>query len=270
MLKFRKICLSLIAIFLTNPLIGIAFGKERESKMKSLSITIVYNNLHYDERLEAAWGFACFIKGLEKNILFDTGGSGPILLSNMKKLGVKPQEVDIIFLSHNHLDHTGGLWYLLKENHKVTVYLPESFPEDFKKRIKALGADYFSVNKPREIFKGVFTTGEMSRGIIEQSLILDTEKGLVVITGCAHPGIAVIVKKAKQMCEGQIYLALGGFHLMGYTEGGIKEIIHAFKEMGVAKVGPSHCTGEKALELFKKNWGDNFLGGGCGAIMEIK
>ncbi len=229
--------------------------------MKSLSITIFYNNLLHDERLEAAWGFACFIKGLEKNILFDTGGSGPILLSNMKKLGIKPQDVDVIFLSHNHPDHTGGLWDLLKEKHKLTVYLPESFPEDFKKRIKALGADFLSINKP---------IGELGRGIIEQSLVLGTEKGLVVITGCAHPGIAVILRKSKQMREGQIYLALGGFHLTSYSEAWIRRVIHSFKEMGVMKVGPGHCTGEKALELFKKNWEENFLEAGCGAIIEVR
>lgn len=262
--------MSLTVTALVIPLTAFAFGKEQEGKMKSLSITIVYNNLLYDEQLEASWGFACFIKGLEKNILFDTGGSGPILLSNMKKLGIKPEEVDIVFLSHNHHDHTGGLWDLLKENHRVTVYLPESFPQEFKERIKAPGADYFSVSEPREICKGVLTTGELGREIIEQSLVLDTEKGLVVITGCAHPGIAIIVKKAKQMRGGQIYLALGGFHLMSYSEAGIGEIIHSLKEMGVRRVGPSHCTGEKALALFKKEWGDNFLEAGCGAIIEIQ
>ena len=60
--------------------------------------------------------------------------------------------------------------------------------------------------------KNVYLTGEMGFSIKEQSLILNTPEGLIVITGCAHPGIVEIVKKAKAMLNRDIYLAIGGFH----------------------------------------------------------
>jgi len=75
---------------------------------KDLKITIVYDNNHYDDRLETRWGFSCYIKGAEKTILFDVGGEGQVLLSNMEKLNIDPKEVNLIFLSHVHYDHNSN------------------------------------------------------------------------------------------------------------------------------------------------------------------
>ena len=99
-------------------------------------ITIVYNNVPYDKKLQTSWGIAVFIQGFEKNILFDTGGDGTVLLSNMNKLQIFPKNIDIIFLSHIHGDHTGGLKSVLEKNNKISVYLPNSFPGSFKENIK--------------------------------------------------------------------------------------------------------------------------------------
>jgi 7,8-dihydropterin-6-yl-methyl-4-(beta-D-ribofuranosyl)aminobenzene 5'-phosphate synthase len=103
----------------------------------------------------------------------------------------------------------------------------------------------------------------------EQSLILETPKGLVIITGCAHPGIVQIVAKAKDLLKKDIYMVVGGFHLIGTSTTRILEIIQKLKDFGVEKVAPSHCTGEKAISLFKKNWGKNFVEGGCGAVIPL-
>ena len=82
---------------------------------EDLTITVVYNNVPYDSRLSTAWGISCFNGGLEKTILFDTGGNGQVLLANMEKTGIAPKEVEIVFLSHIHEDHAGGLWDLLQK-----------------------------------------------------------------------------------------------------------------------------------------------------------
>lgn len=78
---------------------------------KALRMTIVYDNNALQERLAADWGFSCLVKGLEKSILFDTGRDGRTLLSNMEKLGISPAEIDLVFLSHEHKDHTAD-WTL--------------------------------------------------------------------------------------------------------------------------------------------------------------
>ena len=67
---------------------------------KNLRIIVVYDNNPYKAGLTTSWGFACVIKGAEKTILFDTGGSSAVLLANMQQLGIDPKEIDIVVLSH--------------------------------------------------------------------------------------------------------------------------------------------------------------------------
>ena len=100
-------------------------------------------------------------------------------------------------------------------------------------------------------------------------MILDTSKGLVVITGCAHPGIVDIVRKAKEILDKEIYLVFGGFHLLQHSAQQVEKIIEQFKDLGVQKVGATHCTGDKAIEMFKKAYGDNFVTLGVGKALKI-
>ena len=232
-------------------------------------ITVVYDNNEYDPRLETAWGFSCLVKGAEKTILFDTGGNGKILLSNMSKLKIDPQEVEVVVLSHIHGDHVGGLNAFLDENSKVTVYLPHSFPGSFKDEVTKRGAKAISVDKPIKICQNVYSTGELGTWIKEESLLINTETGLVIITGCAHPGIVSIVRRAKEILKTKVYLVMGGFHLGGMSDRQIDEIVEGFKREGVEKVGPCHCSGNLARKLFKKAYGKDFISVGVGKVIEI-
>ena len=234
-----------------------------------LTVTILYDNYIFTEGTQADWGFSCLIKGTEKTILFDTGTKPDILLHNVKILKVNLKEIELVALSHIHGDHTGGLSAFLKENSKVSVYVPISFPDEFNKGVEATGAKIVSVDKPVAICKGVFSTGEMGTAIKEHGLILDTEKGLVFITGCAHPGIVGMVQRAKEVLDKNIYMVFGGFHLMQKSDAEMKEIIRQFKEMGVLKVGATHCTGEHQIDLFRKAYGENFVQMGVGRVIEI-
>lgn len=239
------------------------------SSYSNITLTILYNNIPSAQGLSTAWGFSCMVQGMEKTILFDTGGDGEILLSNMKRMNVDPGQIDMVFLSHIHWDHTGGLSEFLRENSEVTVYLLESFPAEFEDAIKREGAKTVAVREPVQIMTGVYSTGEMGTGIKEQSMILKTEKGLIVVTGCAHPGIVSIVRHSKNWLKDKIYLVLGGFHLMGYSDGQVENIVRQLKEIGIQKVAPSHCTGEAAMRSFKVSWGEDSLDGGCGAVITV-
>jgi 7,8-dihydropterin-6-yl-methyl-4-(beta-D-ribofuranosyl)aminobenzene 5'-phosphate synthase len=234
-----------------------------------ITVTVTYNNVPFDQSLITAWGISCFIKGLEKTILFDTGGDGSILLNNMKKLKIDPEDIDIVVLSHIHGDHVGGLWTVLENNDQITVYLPETFPKSFKDRARKICKEVIPVGQPVKICKDVWSTGQMGNWVKEQSLIIDTEEGLVVITGCAHPGIVSIVQRAKQLFKKEIYLVLGGFHLLAYDDGQVKGIIRQLKELRVKKIAPSHCTGGRAIELFRQAWGEDFFDLGCGAQVAV-
>ena len=130
-------------------------------------------------------------------------------------------------------------------------------------------AQVIPVDKPVEICKNVFLTGEMGSRVIEQSLVVNTDRGMIVITGCAHPGIVEILKKAKEIIDNDIYLVLGGFHLLEKSEKEIQEIIKKFKKLGVQRVGATHCTGDKAISLFKRAFGDNYVQMGVGKVVRI-
>jgi len=162
-----------------------------------MTITVVCDNNPYKEGLETAWGFSAVISGAEKTILFDTGGDGSMLLGNMDKLGIEPQSIDLVVLSHIHGDHTGGLNSFIEKNTNVPVYLPKSFSKKFKDNVVNFGAKVVEVEGPLEICENVYSTGQVGRLIQEQSLIIRTDKGLVVMVGCAHPAIMKIFENPK-------------------------------------------------------------------------
>ena len=130
------------------------------------------------------------------------------------------------------------------------------------------GANFRQI-KPTRLLYRAHSSGELGDSIKEQALILETSSGLLIITGCAHPGIVNVVRKAKELFKVEVYLVMGGFHLAGMSNAGIRETIRMLKEIGVKKVAPSHCTGERAIAFFREAWGDDFLEGGVGAGIEL-
>jgi 7,8-dihydropterin-6-yl-methyl-4-(beta-D-ribofuranosyl)aminobenzene 5'-phosphate synthase len=230
----------------------------------TMTLTLVYDNHMYDRDLQTAWGFSAWLEYNGHTILFDTGGDGSVLLSNLTRLGLKPQDVDSVVLSHAHRDHTGGLAAVLATNSTVTVYLPAAFPARFKAQVRAAGARVVEVSGPLEILPGLWSTGPMGNGIIEQALIAETAQGSVVITGCAHPGVDKMAARAAEIVRQDIYLLVGGFHLGGASQERIGEIISRLQLLGVEKVAPCHCTGDTARSRFQSTYGQDYFAAGAG------
>ncbi len=237
---------------------------------RGVTLTVVYDNYVSTEGTKSDWGFSCLIEGMDKTILFDTGARGDILLGNMEVLGIDPAGVDIVVLSHIHHDHIGGLDAVLDEQPDVSVYFGDSFPASFDRLVSKRGASPTRVRGPVEISPHVFSTGEIAGPPPEQSLILDTQKGLIVITGCSHPGITTILKRAKEMFDSEIYLVFGGFHLIGVSESAVQTIIADFKKLGVTKCGPTHCTGDRAITLFRETYGKDCITMGVGQVIRVQ
>ena len=231
-----------------------------------MKIAVVYDNRSLRHELSPAWGFSCLVGD---ELLFDTGGDGPRLLSNMEQMGLEVGRIKSVVLSHAHGDHTGGLGGILAVNKGITVYLPRSFRNRFKEQVRA-HARVVEIHEPMEIAEGIYTTGEMGRGLVEQSLVLATNKGLVVVTGCAHPGIVGMLHRAKQIGGNGVYLAIGGFHLSVVNRRKIEDIIAEFRRLGVQKVAPCHCTGSRAMEMFAAEYGDDFIKVGVGMVLDIE
>ena len=247
------------------------YGEKGREKVESgrIRLQVVFNNVSYARGLETSWGFACVIERTDATLLFDTGDNGDILLSNMHRLGLSPEAVGAVVLSHFHWDHTGGLEAFLLRNPKVTVYMPASFPGEFQQAVASFGASVVAVSGPRSLMDRTYSTGEMGAAIPEQALVLETKEGLVLITGCAHPGVADMAERAKTQFKKDLYLVMGGFHLGGMGEHEILDVIQRLQALGVQKVAPSHCTGEKAIHMFREAWGEDFVEGGLGADITL-
>lgn len=194
-----------------------------------MKISIIYDN-NAKENLEADWGFACLIEN-DKKILFDTGANGLILLENMEKMNIDPEKIDEVFISHPHFDHTGGLSSFLNSNQKAKIYIPISM-HGIKSREVA------KIKESREIHENIYSTGQLNG--IEQSLVINTNKGLVIIVGCSHPGVDRIMDKAKQLTGKEntntnIHAIIGGFH--GFNE------LEKLQEVDI--IAACHCTQHK-------------------------
>jgi 7,8-dihydropterin-6-yl-methyl-4-(beta-D-ribofuranosyl)aminobenzene 5'-phosphate synthase len=209
-------------------------------------ITIVYDNCLYKPGLKTGWGFSALIEtNHTPPILFDTGDDGAALLHNMEQLDISPAQIGIIVISHAHADHTGGLSAILQVNKKATLYVPVSIAA------RIPGIEIVPVGKPLEISSGVFTTGELNN--TEQSLAIKTARGIVVVTGCSHPGVGAILDAASS--RGKVYGIIGGLH--GFSD---------FSRLdGLDLICPCHCT------RYKKELEQEFPGQykECGAGLEL-
>ncbi|HMB32299.1 MAG TPA: MBL fold metallo-hydrolase [Desulfohalobiaceae bacterium] len=240
-------------------------------KVPKVVLISVYDNYMVNRGLKADWGFGSVIKTPKEVLLFDTGGNSKILISNLSNMGIDAKSISKVVISHIHRDHVGGLEGFLEKNSEVTVFIPSSFPSLIKDMIIDKGAELVCNSRARQISKNVYLTSELYGPPMEQSLIVDSKRGLIIVTGCAHPGIVNIVEETKEMFPDEgIYLVLGGFHLSGATDYQLKSIISDFRRLKVGKVAPSHCSGDRCRQIFQQEYGKDFIETGVGKVIEIK
>lgn len=237
--------------------------------MGKLKITGIYDNTSRQENLVSGWGFAALVSHSDFHLLFDTGADVNVLRNNMEALEISPEKLDGVMLSHPHCDHVGGLSGILRENTDLAVYLTEGFPEDLKNKVRDYGAELVVIGEKKVLSPGLISTGELTgiyrgKDLPEQSLIADTDKGPVVISGCAHPGIRKIVAEAKRITGEPPHLVIGGFHLGSSSREEINGIMDEFEQFGVERIAPTHCTGNKAINMIEQEYGNGFLKFGAG------
>ena len=237
-----------------------------------MEIKVLFDKLNVNEKFSAGWGFSVLV---DDCILFDTGEKPSLLLKNMESMDADISGIRAVVISHDHWDHTGGLWKILSAREGLEVYGCPGFSSGFKSKVCKLKGKLIELDKVTEIAKGIYATGEIpgeykGQYMPEQALVVRSDNGISVITGCAHPGIVEILGKVREAFGSEdIYLVFGGFHMTGKDKRTIDIIVEEFRKMGVKKVGPCHCSGDEAEGIFRDEYKDDFLQVKAGKVIEV-
>lgn len=233
---------------------------------------IVFNDEVIEDKFLRGHGFSCLLNG---KVLFDTGGSCDTLFTNMGLMDIEIADIESVVISHEHDDHTGGLWGLLEKRPGIKVYVCPGMSRQFKDKVSSSGGSLIECGGFTEIAGNVFIAQELpgiykGKDMPEESLVVRTENGVSVITGCAHPGIVEILELVKrQFRPEEIYLAMGGFHLHNLSAQEIADVVSGFRRNNVAKVAPLHCTGKEAESALKAEYKENFIDAKTGLSVSL-
>lgn len=250
-------------------------------------------------------GLSIYIEDDGYRVLFDTGRSGTVLSRNAERLGLRLREITGLVLSHGHYDHTGGLHFLLRQLRGVQLFChPSLFDRKLREDGSEVGTEITASElrygglrmmmdrAPQRIAERCLTTGQIERtcpyepephGFLiekegrrytdamldEEALVLRADEGIVVVVGCAHPGIINIVRTAAKMTREPVVAVVGGFHLADADDARIRQTVEALKESGVRRVYPAHCTGDKAVAALGAAFGENCVPAAAGMTIEF-
>ncbi len=236
----------------------------------SVKVTTLIDNDVWKSGMASTWGLSLYVEmDIERTrcvILMDTSGSFELLSKNASQLDMNLLDIESIFISHWHGDHCGSLTHVLPLLKQSTpVYIPSKSPSGIRD-IKQSGGTPQVCSEPTEFTDGAMSTGDLEG---EHSLFMNVrDKGLVVLTGCAHPGIINIVKRARQVSGvSKVCAVIGGFHISGVSEG--KRVGGFLDEIGVGLVSPCHCTGADSRNAIADIMGERCVRNGSGRIFSF-
>jgi 7,8-dihydropterin-6-yl-methyl-4-(beta-D-ribofuranosyl)aminobenzene 5'-phosphate synthase len=214
-----------------------------------------------EDRRTEDWGVA-FLIG--EDLLFDTFGKPAVFLKNCEICGIDLKRLRHVVISHDDWDHIAGLQDVLRLNSNVDVFLCPHANTSLKTSVAGAGALVIEAGERMQVCPEVYTSGELignssGRLIYEQALVIESTRGLALLTGCAHPGIVTLVAHVQQLWKKPVQTVIGGLHLKDSSSEAILETIKKLKALGVAQVAPIHCTGAEAVACFQNEYQDGFV-----------
>ncbi len=256
--------------------------------------TVVDDRGHPDSPLKPEHGVSFLIEANGRRVLFDTGQTGSVLLHNLDALGVNPDGLEAIILSHGHDDHTGGLPALLARTSQIPVYAhPDLLRKRFRKTDtgprqigpslsrKALAKRaVLKLNAEAvEVVPGVWTTGEIvprpepegrspyhvvrkGSGWVEDpyrddlAVVLKAEDGLVLVCGCCHAGLLNTLAHVRSTFGRDPVAVVGGTHLVHADGPTLARAIEGLRNHGSPQLRVGHCTGDRGFLMLKAAFGD--------------
>ncbi len=219
-----------------------------------LKLTVTVDNKSLKRDTKADWGFSLFVNLNGVRGLFDVGPSYETLLYNANKLGISLKNLDFIFISHMHSDHSGDLLKVVQALRPKHLFLPATVSYSELMNISKFISSVKTVAEWSELLPNIFSTGLLEAGYIsEQSMFINLESCSVVLVGCSHGGIINILKLIRAKSPVPVLLLIGGLHISSYERG--KTIGKSLLNMGIAHVYPCHCTKEEAKEGIYEAYG---------------
>ena len=227
-----------------------------------MKIQVIFDNYPDKKSWGWEWGFSALVEG---KILFDTGSDPDIFIKNLTR-ACNPKEITKVIISHFHWDHTGGLFSLVNRNKKIEVFVGEGFSRKFEESLKRKGAKVLRIKGWKRIETNIWIGPELPKPIPERFLVIEGNNASFLIAGCSHPGIENFARLTREKFQKPIWL-LGGFHLFSASVEKIKSTAEELKKIGVVKAFPSHCSGERAFEIFSNYF--EVARAGSGKIIEF-
>ena len=294
-----------MAFFLALVLLLSAYALRTDFVKSGNRVTILYDAFGKSPSMTKDWGYSALVEYGGKRILFDTGNNPRIFAKNVKAAGVDLKKLDLVVISHRHLDHTAGLNHLLAINPDVKIYAPkesfgvfgsslsskfyrqqESLPDEMRYFDGHPGetvtsgtpwpeGKFVTVDSMVEVTPGVHLISLVSetpgtKELRELSMAMETPQGMIVVAGCSHPGIERIVAAAVGISS-NVHMVLGGMHLPAATDAEVARISAALHDTyKVHRVAPGHCTGEPAFYRFKNTWKERYVYAGVGSVIQLE
>ncbi len=265
-------------------------------------ISVLCDNTSVSPEYGHGWGFSLGIETGDGLWLWDTGASG-LFLKNAEKMNIDPGKAKGLALSHGHYDHTGGISALLEQTdfNGPIVGHPEINRDCYSitdgKPVKSIGAPkkiekFIAVSDVTELTPELVMLTDIKRepGLFQAVkdfyldpegidpdptnddafLILDTDKGPVVILGCCHSGLLNSLRHMREKLGiGKVFALLGGMHLFKADEKAWEESARAIEEFGVQEAYPGHCTGQPAADFLKGRLSCKVADLGSGLVLEF-
>ena len=268
-----------------------------------MHLRVLMDNIEWNG-LIGEWGLSLLIDYAGHSILLDAGATGRFV-ENARAMGVNLKDVEYCVLSHGHYDHADGFERFFEENDRAKVALQRAATQRYygKKWIfhRYIGVDrdmlrdfkerFHFVDGAQELLPGAHLLPHSTRGLEpiaarnnlymrsgrrltpdaflhEQSLVLETDKGLVIVNSCSHGGAVNIIREVREAFPGQpVYGIIGGFHLYNKKPAEVRAVARALRDTGVSYVCTGHCTKERACGILEQELGDKLHRLRCGLVM---